>query len=228
MRLSRVLFAFFLACTVTSCGSLRRIGNENGHEFVDLGLSVKWATMNVGAATPQESGDYYAWGELEPKEIYNWVTYRFCTEGDTVYDVQLSKYNTKKNHGTVDKLTSLSRADDVASVNWGGSWRYPTIEEIEELADENNCTWKWTTIKGVDGYKVKSKKKGYKRRYIFIPETSTLLNFGIEDTKAKGIYWTSSLIEAFYACTLSFIPDAINVYGAVERPVGLPVRPVCQ
>ena len=227
MRISRILFAVILACAITSCGSLRRIGYENGHEYVDLGLSVKWATMNVGASAPQESGEYYAWGELEPKEVYNWVTYSFRTEGDTVYDVKLSKYNTKKNHGTVDNITSLLKADDVANVKWGGNWRYPTIAEIEELADENNCTWTWTTKKGVHGYKVKSKKKGFKRRYIFIPGTSEPVNFGIEDNKAKGTYWSSTLIEAFYACTLSFIPDRISVYGAAERPVGLPIRPVC-
>ena len=226
MRISRILFAVILACAITSCGSLRRIGYENGHEYVDLGLSVKWATMNVGASAPQESGEYYAWGELEPKEVYNWSSYRFRIEGDTIFDVQLSRYNTKKTHGTVDYTTTLLRVDDVANVNWGGNWRYPTIAEFEELADENNCTWTWTTKKGVHGYKVKSKKKGYKRRYIFIPETSVLLNFGIEDKKTKGAYWSSSLIEAFYACTLSFLPDKISVYGAAERPVGLPIRPV--
>ena len=72
MRQKLFLFVVILACAITSCGSLRRIGYENGHEYVDLGLSVKWATMNVGASAPQESGDYYAWGELEPKEVYNW------------------------------------------------------------------------------------------------------------------------------------------------------------
>ena len=228
MRISRVLFAVFLACTITSCASLRRIGYENGHEYVDLGLSVKWATMNVGADAPQDAGDYYAWGELEPKEVYNWVTYTFRTDGDTVYDVQLSKYNTKKNHGTVDKITSLLRADDVANVKWGSYWRYPTIAEIEELMDEDNCTWTWTTLKGVEGYKVKSKKKGYKRSYIFIPEVWARFGLGYDDdSAAEGLYWSSSIIEAFHACVLSVFPDGISVYSAAERQLGLPVRAVC-
>ena len=227
MRISRILFAVILACAITSCGSLRRIGYENGHEYVDLGLSVKWATMNVGASAPQESGEYYAWGELEPKEVYNWVTYTFRTDGDTVYDVQLSKYNTKKNHGTVDKITSLLRADDVANVKWGSYWRYPTIAEIEELMDEDNCTWTWTTLKGVDGYKIKSKKKGYKRSYLFIPVSGARVDSGFDEKETGGLYWSSTLIEAFYACVISFTPDAISAYSASERFMGLPVRPVC-
>ena len=149
MRITRVLFAFILACVITSCGSLRRVESENGHEYVDLGLSVRWATMNVGAQAPQESGEYYAWGELEPKDVYEWVTYSFRTAGDTVYDVQLSKYNTKKNHGTVDNNTRLLKADDVANVKWGGGWRYPTIAEIEELMDEKA----WTAIRSRAGRK---------------------------------------------------------------------------
>lgn len=227
MRLSRILFAVFLACAITSCGCLRHMEYENGHEYVDLGLSVKWATMNVGADAPQDAGDYYAWGELEPKEVYNWVTYTFRTDGDTVYDVQLSKYNTKKNHGTVDNITKLLRADDVANVKWGGNWRYPTIAEIEELMDEDNCTWTWTTLKGVDGYKIKSKKKGYKRSYIFIPVSGARVDSGFDEKETGGLYWSSTLIEAFYACTLTITPDAISAYSASERFMGIPVRPVC-
>ena len=227
MRITRVLFAFILACVITSCGSLRRVESENGHEYVDLGLSVRWATMNVGAQAPQESGEYYAWGELEPKEVYDWVTYSFRTAGDTVYDVQLSKYNTKKNHGTVDNNTRLLKADDVANVKWGGGWRYPTIAEIEELMDENNCTWTWTTMKGVDGYKVQSRKKGYKRRYIFIPAAGARSGSGFDEKETGGVYWSGTLIEAFYACIISFTPDAISAYSASERFMGLPVRPVC-
>lgn len=228
MRVFKVLFAAILVFAITSCSSLRHIGYENGHEYVDLGLSVNWATMNVDAAAPQDTGCYYAWGELEPKEVYNWLTYRYRIEGDTIYDVQLSRYNTKINHGNVDNLTTLLAADDVASVKWGGSWRYPTIAEIEELADENNCTWTWTTMKGVNGYKVKSKKKGYKRSYIFIPEVRARFGLGYDDdSAAEGLYWSSSIIEAFHACVLSVFPDGISVYSAAERQLGLPVRAVC-
>ena len=71
MKSLRVLFAVIAVFAITSCGSLRHMGYENGHQYVDLGLSVKWATMNVGAYAPKDTGAYYAWGELEPKEVYS-------------------------------------------------------------------------------------------------------------------------------------------------------------
>lgn len=227
MRISRVLFTVCLAFAINSCGSLRHLGYENGHQYVDLGLSVKWATMNVGAVAPQDTGVYYAWGELEPKEVYNWLSYRFQTDGDSIYDVQLSKYNTKNNHGTIDNITRLELADDVANVEWGGGWRFPTISEIEELIDENNCTWTWKILKGVGGYKIKSKKKCFKRHYIFIPAVGIRSGMGFDEKETGGLYWSSSLIEAFYACTLSFMPHSVSAFSASERQLGLPVRAVC-
>lgn len=227
MKKIRILFAVIPMFAVTSCASLRHVGYENGHQYVDLGLSVRWATMNVGADAPGDTGTYYAWGELEPKEVYNWVSYRFRTDGDSIYDVELSRYNTKKNHGVIDNITTLALADDVASAKWGGNWHIPTIAQFEELADENNCTWTWTTLKGVEGYKVKSKKKGYKRAYIFIPTARARYGLGFDEKETGGLYWSSSLIEAFYACVLSFTPHAVSVLSAAERPLGIPVRPVC-
>ena len=103
--------------------------NESQHEYVDLGLSVKWATCNIGADKPEDYGDYYAWGELSPKESYTWENYRFGVGGDLPFERKLSKYNTDRKRGPVDNKTTLDRVDDVANVRWGGSWRIPTLEE---------------------------------------------------------------------------------------------------
>ena len=227
MKLFKVLFAVILVFAVTSCGSLRRVGWENGHQYVDLGLSVRWATMNIGAHSPGETGTYYAWAELEPKQVYDWLSYRFRTDGDSNYDVQLSKYNTKQDHGVIDSITTLQMADDVASVQWGGGWQIPTIAQIEELADADNCVWTWTTRKGVEGYKVRSLVKGHKRAQIFIPATRARWADGFDEKETGGLYWSNTLIEAFYACVLSFTPDAVSALSAAERPLGLPIRPVC-
>ena len=135
----------------------------NGHEYVDLGLSVKWATCNVGAQKPEDYGNYYAWGEIRPKTIYTWKGYRFRASGNEPHDIKLSKYDPN------DKLkkTVLELADDVANLEWGGNWRMPTKQEIEEL--NWNCDWAWTTLNGVKGIRITSKVEGYTDRSIFIP-----------------------------------------------------------
>ena len=104
---------------------------HNGHEYVDLGLpsGIKWATCNVGATTPEEYGDYFAWGETQPKDYYDWSTYKYCN-GD---EYSITKYCTRSTYGTVDIKTTLELSDDAARVNWGGKWRMPTIEEQKEL-----------------------------------------------------------------------------------------------
>ncbi|MDY4512770.1 MAG: hypothetical protein SPE10_04900, partial [Paludibacteraceae bacterium] len=114
----------------------------NGHEYVDLGLSVKWATCNVGASKPEEYGNYYAWGETTTKSTYNWSTYKWCNGSKTT----LTKYNTSSSYGTVDNKTVLELADDAARANWGGAWRMPTDAEWTELRE--NCTWTWITKNG--------------------------------------------------------------------------------
>lgn len=162
---------------------------HNGHEYVDLGLSVKWATCNVGAQNPEDYGEYFAWGEIRPKTIYTWKGYRFRTSGDAPHNIKLSKYYSGElmnNH----KKTVLDLADDVANVKWGGNWRMPTKEEIEEL--NWNCDWIWTTQNGVKGVKITSKVEGYTDRSIFIPaagyrDDSRQLFAGV-----SGEYWSST------------------------------------
>ena len=128
---------------------------HNGHEFVDLGLpsGTKWATCNVGATTPEGFGDYFAWGETEPKDFYNWNTYKHCVENGDYYSV--NSYCPNSDIGVEDNRTILDAEDDAASANWGGSWRMPTKKEQDELI--NNCIWVWTGQNGKSGYKIISK-----------------------------------------------------------------------
>lgn len=120
----------------------------NGHEYVDLGLSVKWATCNVGADRPEEYGDYFAWGETKPKKRYAWSNYFDCQNPENLdNDDSWSIY---KLSGT----TAISPEDghDTARENWGGTWRMPTSEECYELTKE--CSWKWCSINGHEGFMV--------------------------------------------------------------------------
>lgn len=190
------------------------------HEYVDLGLSVKWATCNVGATTPEESGYYFAWGETESKTTYDWNTYKYCNGTST----SKTKYCTSSDYGIVDNKIILELRDDAAHVNWGGNWRMPTRAEQDELRDATNCTWEWTTQNGVNGYKIISKKNG---NSIFLPavgyyDTETLYSAGV-----AGRYWSSSLNTVNNrSYDLYFSLNSVDwfdysCYG------GLPIRAVC-
>ena len=113
-------------------------GQEEYYEEVDLGLSVNWGTFNVGASRPEEYGSLYAWGETEPKGYYDWGTYKWCDGTSNI----MTKYNIWSSFGTIDNDTILDPEDDVAHVRWGGDWRMPTREELNELCV--NCSWMWT------------------------------------------------------------------------------------
>ena len=190
---------------------------ENGHEYVDLGLSVKWATCNVGASTPEEYGDYFAWGETEPKSTYNWSTYKWCNGS---YDTQ-TKYCTISSYGTVDNKTTLDLSDDAARANWGGAWRMPTKAEQDEL--RNNCTWTWTTQNGVNGYKV----TGSNGNSIFLPAAGTRRDSSLVNT-GGGDYWSSSLRAGYPdgAYILYFYTSYANI-DSDRRYFGRSARPVC-
>ncbi len=153
---------------------------SDGVEAVDLGLSVKWANMNVGATKDSGFGSYFAWGEVKPKKYYSWGTY-IWSQGDSKF---LLKYSTS------DRKIQLTPSDDAARANWGGEWRMPTIEEYEELIDPAKCTWEWITKDGVNGYKVTGKKTG---NSIFLPITGFRFYEGVQFRAIKGIYWTSIL-----------------------------------
>jgi conserved domain protein len=194
-------------------------GNTDGHEAVDLGLSVKWATCNVGANSPEEYGGYYAWGETEEKSYYDWSTYKYCNGS---YGT-MTKYCTNSSWGTVDNKTVLDPEDDVAHVKWGGSWRMPTSGEIYELV--NNCFWTWTTQNGVKGYVVTSKSNG---NSIFLPAAGGRWYENVYISGSGGYYWSASLGEscssnAYY---LDFYSGHRRLYNL--RYDGFSVRPVTE
>ena len=172
--------AYAVNCKGTSYGNQIRFTTFTTHSYVDLGLSVKWATCNIGAETPEEYGEFFAWGEVEPKENYSWITYKWCnTTGST-----LTKYNTKSSYGIVDNKTQLDISDDAASANWGGDWRMPTAAEWEELRRE--CTWTWSN----NGYKVTSDING---KSIFLPAAGSMNESTHSNQSEYGWYRSSSL-----------------------------------
>lgn len=197
---------------------------NNGHAYVDLGLSVKWATCNVGATKPEEKGDYFAWGETtgtgDGKVNFVWTTYKWCDGGIR----KLTKYCTDIDYGVNDERKDLNPVDDVAHVKWGGSWRMPTYREMEELG--NNCTWKWTEQNGQTGYCLTSKVNG---ESIFLPAAGWVTDIGFLKFSVGGYYWTSSLheYEPFKANFFSFLKDKARMSTA-GRYCGLSVRPVCK
>ena len=197
-------------------------GTENGYAYVDLGLSVKWATFNVGASKPEEYGDYFAWGETTTKSTYNWSTYKYCNGSSST----LTKYNTSSSYGTVDNKTQLELSDDAAHVNWGGSWRMPTDAEMTELRTE--CTWTWTTQNGVNGYKVTSKKSGYTNNSIVLPAAGYRYDSSLYGAGSGGYCWSSSLDSdyPYNAWRVRFYSSSVDRYY-YDRYCGRSVRPVC-
>ena len=189
-------------------------------EYVDLGLSVKWATFNVGATKPEDYGDYFAWGETEPKSTYSWSNYKWCRGSETT----LTKYCNHSGYGTVDNKTTLELSDDVAAVNWGGKWRMPTDAEMTEL--KNQCTWTWTIQNGVNGYEVTSNSNG---NSIFLPAAGWCYAGSGEPSYAgsHGEYLLSSQFPFTPLAGGSVRLKSGNVYiGGSHRSNGHSVRPV--
>ncbi len=196
-------------------------GGTGDHAYVDLGLSsgLLWATCNVGADSPEDYGNYYAWGETETKSTYNWSTYKWCNDGD--YH-KLTKYNNNSSYGTVDNKMVLDPEDDAAHVNWGGVWRMPTHDEMVELM--NNCTWEWTTQNGVSGRKF----TGPNGNSIFLPAAGYYNDGSLNVAGSYGHYWSSSLYTDYPggAYSLNFYSGGVNM-DIYNRYYGHSVRPVC-
>ena len=200
-------------------------GSHRRHEYVDLGLSVKWATCNIGAKTPDDPGDLYAWAETEQKYVYSWSNYKWCKG----IEDELTKYCTVSSsgyNGFTDNKTVLDPEDDVAHVKWGGRWRMPTVEEFQELC--MNCTWTWTTCNNEYGYRITSRIPGYEDRYIFLPTCDDYSGLFPFHVGFQGEYMSSSLSPDYPSSChiLMFTSDKVNWYG-YGRQFSRSVRAVC-
>jgi hypothetical protein len=216
------LIFLLLAAMAVACGKEDPKNATPPEGAVNLGLSVFWATCNIGANDPGEYGDFFAWGELEPKAEYTWENYKFRKEGNTDQTLVVTKYNSIESHGAIDSKTSLEPEDDVAHVRLGDKWRIPTAAEFKELID--SCDWTWTNRKGVMGYKVKSRVNG---KSIFLPSTGYYYQEGLHGEEYGGYYWMSTThgSTSSKAQRLFFTPKVQNV-GLYYRCLGQPIRPV--
>ena len=198
--------------------------------FVDLGLpsGTLWATCNIGATNPEDYGDYFAWGETEGydsgKTTFDWSTYKWC-EGS--YKT-LTKYCTNSSYGYngfTDNKTELDLEDDAAYVNCGPDWRMPSYEQLKELINSSYTTTEWTTLNGVNGRKITSKKTG---NSIFLPAAGGRSSSSLYLDGSGGTYWSRTLNSdyPYYARDLHFDSSGISTYYD-SRCFGRSVRPVC-
>jgi uncharacterized protein (TIGR02145 family) len=192
-------------------------------DAIDLGQSVKWANFNVGASSPEEAGVYFSWGENSPKEDYSWPKYKWCYGTDNT----ISKYNTREVSGIVDGMTTLETDDDVAREKLGGFFRIPTPEEIKELFEK--CSWTWTSLNGVNDYKVTSTIEGYTDKWIFLPAAGYFSGKELKRKGSIGYYWSSSINpdSPRYAYHLEFSSGNYDNYNG-ERCEGMPIRAVVE
>ena len=198
---------------------------EGGHQYVDLGLSVKWAKLNIGASNIDDYGYYFAWGETEPKTEYSWDSYKYANNSYTM----LKKYNVNSEYGKVDNKRVLDPEDDAARVMWGEGWRIPTQAEIDELNDPENCDWMpAVSVNGVIGFGVISKKPGFENAAIFIPAAGYIYDSTYYYVGEQGYYWSSSL-NVDRPCAGYEFDYATDYHSKffMDRNAGLPIRPVC-
>ena len=196
--------------------------HNTDHEWVDLGLpsGTLWATCNVGASSPEEYGDYFAWGETSPKDWYDWGSYKWCNGSYTT----MTKYCTKSSYGYngfVDNKAELDPEDDAAYVNWGPSWRMPTTEQQRELYEK--CSFVWTTQNGVNGRLF----TGPNGNTLFLPAAGDRWHDSLDDAGSWGNYWSRTLYGSypFNAYYLYFDSDYV-VWYFDYRYLGFAVRGV--
>ncbi len=185
-------------------------GYINGHGYVDLGLpsGIKWATTNLGANSPSEYGDYYAWGEISSKSSYtrkNSLTY-----GKTKAALE--------SEGIINSQGILNKKYDAASANWGGSWCIPIMSELEELVKK--CKWKWCAMGGKSGYMV----TGPNGNSIFLAAGGYSEGASHREVNKYGIYWSASV--ARHAWGLYFYPGFNDMIEDIAIEDGMTIRAV--
>ncbi len=222
MLLCGAMMASFTACEKDELQQEENNTFFNGHEAVDLGLQsgILWATCNLGATKPEQYGDYYAWAETFPKTDYSWTTYLYGKPG------AMSKYIVYGSNPTVDRKGTLEEIDDAAVEQWGGAWRMPTEVELNELMSK--CIWTWTTINGVEGYKVSSRVEG-NNNSIFLPASGYKRDNQTQVVGKAGFYWSSTLssIDYTHGRLIGFDINS-KAIGGDRRFLGIAIRPVCQ
>ena len=209
--------------TVTSSGAVKMLDLGKAQDWIatappepiDLGLSVKWASYNVGATKPEEYGDYFAWGETAPKNEYKWANYLYGTAKNGPF----SKYVLDAGFGTVDHKLVLDIEDDAAHANWGGEWRLPSKEEVSELMTK--CTWTWTERNGINGYNVSRNGNS-----IFLPANG-MRSSSLTDEGTVGNYWSSSISgDGTYYSISPYFSQSYKKSDNCYRYFGLGIRPV--
>ena len=217
--------AYLLIDGVPHYGKVKSWEREAVCEYVDLGLpsGTLWATCNVGADSPEVYGDYFAWGETQPKTNYSWSTYKYCNGSSGT----MTKYCTDSYYGWVDNKTELEAMDDAATVNWGSEWQMPSIEQLEELTNSNYTTTTWTKLNGVYGRMVVSKKNGNR---LFLPAAGFRCDTDLGGVGSFGGCWSRSLytsnssagrdlyFDSSYVTT-NYKYDSYRYYGQSVRPV---------
>ena len=210
-----------ITCSATDGSGVKaecqvRVKKADTMEYVDLGLpsGTLWATCNVGASSPEEYGDYFAWGETVTKDTYNWSTYFDTEDGGSTF----KKYY---NNGG---LTALLPEHDAATANWGSGWRMPSLDQIKELINSNYTTTTWTTQNGINGRKITSNSNG---NSIFLPAAGYRDDTSLSYAGSYGYYWSRSLYasNSYNACSLNFGSSYVD-WSRSYRDYGRSVRPV--
>jgi hypothetical protein len=192
-------------------------------QIVDLGLSSRWSSCNLGANSPEELGDYYAWGEIEPKRCFDRDNYRWFSKG------LFPKYgmigDSARNNMNI--LTELDLNDDVAHVMLGGTWRIPSMQDMGELY--KYCDWEWTTMQGINGCRVSSLIKGYTDCSIFFPAAGCIFQLNKINLGLMGYYWLSAIYKDNSKNAIITTFDCHRRYKYIPHPrfIGMPIRPVC-
>ncbi|MBO7069080.1 MAG: hypothetical protein J6W52_10480 [Bacteroidaceae bacterium] len=196
----------------------------DGHEYVDLGLpsGTLWATCNVGASKPEETGYSLAWGETSGKSFFSWGYYKYSKPSAT----GMTKYCTNSSdgyNGFTDNLTELLPEDDAATTYWGAKWQMPSLDQIKELINNEYTTAEWTTVNDVNGYMITSKING---KRIFLPAAGYRYNSSFSSVGYDGYYWSRSLSGK---CTTAFrllFSSRYISYTNWDRYYGHSIRPV--